>query len=55
MLPFIELNGKEYNDSSFIMRDLKKILGNDPNQQLNNEQKGASRAFEQMLEASALW
>ena len=55
MLPFVELNGKEYPDSGLAIRDLTKLMkksGIDGH--LSEEEKGAARAFEKMLEQSTL-
>lgn len=54
MLPFVELNGKEYYDSGLIIDDLSKIFkAVDSN--LTGEQTGATRAFEQMMENMTFW
>lgn len=54
-LPFVELDGKEYADSSFIIRDLSKLLGKDAMESpINDEHKAAARAFEKLLEGE-LW
>ncbi|ULU07477.1 hypothetical protein L3Y34_018889 [Caenorhabditis briggsae] len=54
-LPFVELNGKEYYDSSFILRDVDEaIKPQHPSldDHLSVEQKAVSRAFEAMIEKS---
>jgi glutathione S-transferase len=48
MLPFVELNGTELYDSSFIIRDLAKHFNKKEN--ITAAQAGAARAFEQMME-----
>jgi len=54
MLPFVELNGKEYCDSGLIIGDLAKIFkAADSN--LTGEQIGAARALEQMMENVTFW
>jgi glutathione S-transferase len=54
-LPFVEVNGKEYPDSSFIIRDLMKMFDKGGNEALmSTEAKGAARAIEQMTEGSLL-
>jgi len=56
MLPFVEYNGVEYNDSSFIIRNLTKLLKKESiNSSLSAEQKAVSRAFEQMMDNSMMW
>jgi len=53
MLPFVELNGVEYDDSTFIIRDLTKIFKKESmDASLSTEQKAISRAYEQMIDAS---
>ncbi|KAH7697492.1 Protein Y48C3A.3, partial [Aphelenchoides avenae] len=54
-LPFVELDGKEYADSAFIIRDLGKILGKESMEaHINDEHKAAARAFEKLLE-NEIW
>lgn len=53
LLPFVELNGKQYADSGFIIRDLSRIYNKDElESSLSAEQKACARAFEQMIENS---
>jgi len=55
MMPFVELNGKEYCDSSFTIRDLTKIFDkNDMFLGLSQADVGMGRAIEQMIENSTL-
>jgi len=55
-VPFVEYNGIEYDDSSFIIRDLTKILKKESvNASLTPEQKAISRAYEQMIDTSTFW
>ncbi|CAB55104.1 Failed axon connections homolog [Caenorhabditis elegans] len=52
-LPFVELNGKEYYDSSFILRDIDQVIKHTSlDDHLSAEQKATSRAFEAMSEKS---
>ncbi|CAJ0604907.1 unnamed protein product [Cylicocyclus nassatus] len=51
-LPFIEYEGVEYPDSSFIIRDLTKIMDVKLEDHLHDEQKALSRAFEEMAHDS---
>lgn len=52
-LPFVELNGVEYDDSTFIIRDLTKIFKKESiDGSLSAEQKAVTRAFEQMMDTS---
>ncbi|CAI4232979.1 unnamed protein product [Auanema sp. JU1783] len=52
-LPFVEYNGKEYHDSSFIIRDLTNILEKKSlEEHLSDEQRATGRAFEKMAETS---
>uniref|UniRef100_A0A8R1DGZ8 Failed axon connections n=1 Tax=Caenorhabditis japonica TaxID=281687 RepID=A0A8R1DGZ8_CAEJA len=52
-LPFVELNGKEYFDSNFILRDVDASLKHPSlDDHLSAEQKSTSRAFEAMTEKS---
>lgn len=53
-LPFVEFEGVEYPDSSFIIRDLTRILGVKLEDHLNDEQRAVSRAFEELVHNS-LW
>lgn len=54
-MPFVELNGIEYCDSSFIIRDLTKLLKKEAvDASLSDEQKAVSRAFSQMVENSTM-
>jgi hypothetical protein len=54
-LPFAELNGIEYPDSGFAIRDLSNILKKEALEiHLNDEQRSAARAFETLAEQS-LW
>ncbi|CAB3405434.1 unnamed protein product [Caenorhabditis bovis] len=55
-LPFVELNGVEYHDSTFIIRDLDKMLPNHTSidDHLSPEQKAASMAFEALIEKPLL-
>ena len=54
-MPFIELNGKEYDDSDLIIRDLTTIFGKESiEMDLSDKQRGVSRAIEKMLENSAM-
>ncbi|KAK5978498.1 hypothetical protein GCK32_001732 [Trichostrongylus colubriformis] len=53
-LPFVEFEGVEYPDSSFIIRDLTRILGVKLEDHLNDEQKAVSRAFEELAHNSLL-
>ncbi|KAE9414766.1 hypothetical protein Angca_008483 [Angiostrongylus cantonensis] len=53
-LPFVEFEGVEYPDSSFIIRDLTQILGVKLEDHLNDEQKAVSRAFEELAHNSLL-
>ncbi|KAK6045993.1 hypothetical protein COOONC_16503 [Cooperia oncophora] len=48
------LEGVEYPDSSFIIRDLTRILGVKLEDHLNDEQKAISRAFEELAHHSLL-
>jgi glutathione S-transferase len=55
-LPFIELDGIEYADSGLIIKELTTRLKKESlDAHLTNEQKGAARAFEQMIENTTLW
>lgn len=51
-LPFVEYEGIEYPDSSFIIRDLTRMLGIKLEDHLNDEQKAISRAFEELAHNS---
>lgn len=54
-VPFVELNGQEYYDSSFILRDVDEAIGpkhTSLDDHLSAEQKATSRAFEAMTEKS---
>lgn len=56
MLPFIELDGIEYADSGLIMKHLTtRMKEGSLDSKLTSEQKGAARAFEQMIENTTLW
>ena len=49
----MELNGKEYPDSAFIIRDLTVVLDKKSMEDhLSEEQKAAARAFEKLAELS---
>lgn len=55
LLPFIELNGVQYADSGFIIRELiKRFNKTDLDSHLSGEQKAIARAFEQMVENSTV-
>lgn len=52
-LPYIELNGQEYDDSAFIIRDLPSILERPSlDDHLTDEEKAVSLAFEKLVEYS---
>jgi glycerol dehydrogenase-like iron-containing ADH family enzyme len=52
-LPYVELNGVEYNDSAFIIRDLPAQLGiQTSDSRLSDAQKSVSLAFERLIENS---
>ncbi|CAI2330267.1 unnamed protein product [Caenorhabditis sp. 36 PRJEB53466] len=52
-MPFVELNGKEYYDSAFILRDVDDSIKQPSlDDHLSAEQKSTSRAFEAMTEKS---
>lgn len=52
-MPFVEFNGKEYFDSSFILRDVDELIKHTSlDDHLSAEQKSTSRAFEAMTEKS---
>ncbi|XGW08823.1 hypothetical protein V3C99_011272 [Haemonchus contortus] len=53
-LPFVEFEGVEYPDSSFIIRDLTRLLGVKLEDHLNDEQKAVSRAFEELAHNSLM-
>jgi len=54
-LPYVELNGVEYDDSSFIIRDLTKLMKKESiDGPLSAEQKAVSRAYEQMVDTSTM-
>jgi glutathione S-transferase len=51
LLPFIELNGKQYADSGFIIKELTRIFNkNELESSLSLEQKAIALAFEKMTE-----
>ncbi|XP_018915987.1 failed axon connections [Bemisia tabaci] len=54
-LPFVELNGEEIADSSFIIKELGKKFGKDLDATLTNEQKNNSHALISMIENHFLW
>ena len=54
-LPFIELNGKEVEDSDIIIRDLQTYFKKDLDDGLTPEQKTLSHAFESMLNNHTGW
>ncbi|CAJ0587160.1 unnamed protein product, partial [Mesorhabditis spiculigera] len=51
-LPFVELDGVEYYDSTFIIRDLSEALRINLEDHLTDEQRAVARAFEKMMELS---
>jgi len=56
LLPFVELDGKQYCDSSLIINELGKRLNKDAlESNIPADQKGAAHAFERMLENCTLW
>lgn len=54
-LPFVELNGKEIEDSDVIIRELAKTFDKDLDSGLTPEQKTVSHAFESMLNNHTGW
>jgi len=56
MLPFVELNGVEYPDSSLAIRDVSRLLGKEAlESQLSDENRATARAFEKMMENHTFW
>lgn len=54
-LPFVELNGIEYCDSSLAVRDLTQIMQKESIESvLNLEQRAVARALENLTECSLL-
>jgi len=52
-LPYVELNGVQYNDSAFVIRDLPEKLGiQSLDEGLSNQDKAISLAFERLVENS---
>lgn len=54
-LPFIEINGEEIADSSFIIKELSKRFDKDLDAPLNSSQKNISHAMILMIENHLLW
>lgn len=54
-LPFIEINGKEVEDSDLIIRDLSNYFQKDLDEGLTDEQKTVSHAFDSMLNNHTGW
>lgn len=55
-MPFVEVNGVEYVDSSLIIKDLTKVFHKDQMESfLSDEQRAAARAFEHLAEYSLIW
>ncbi|XKL63531.1 hypothetical protein PGB90_005895 [Kerria lacca] len=54
-LPFIELNGEEIADSTFIIKELCLRFGKDLDSTLDNNQKNISHAMISMIENHLLW
>ena len=54
-LPFVELNGKEIEDTDTIIRELAAHFEKNLDEGLTNEQKMISHAFESMLNNHTGW
>lgn len=54
-LPFIELNGDEIADSSFIIKELSQRFDKDLDANLDNSQKNISHAMISMIENHLIW
>lgn len=55
LLPFVELNGKEINDSDLIIKELSEKFGKNLDDGLTPEQRVTSHAFESMLNNHTSW
>lgn len=55
LLPFVELNGKEINDSELIIKELSEKFGKNLDDGLSAEQKITSHAFVSMLDNHTSW
>ena len=54
-LPFVELNGEEISDSSFIIKELSSKFEKDLDAPLTAEQKTLSHAMISMVENHLHW
>lgn len=54
-LPFVELNGEEIADSTFILRELGQRYGIDLDASLSDDQKNVSHAMITMIENHLCW
>lgn len=55
LLPFVELNGQEINDSDIIIKELSEKFGKNLDDGLTAEQKVTSHAFVSMLDNKTSW
>ena len=54
-LPFVELNGEEISDSSFIIKELSAKFGKDLDAPLTADQRTLSHAMISMVENHLHW
>ncbi|KAK6187011.1 hypothetical protein SNE40_006264 [Patella caerulea] len=54
-MPWIEFNGQEVNDSSFIIEFLNEKYKQDFNSHLSSTDKAVARAFQKMAEENLYW
>lgn len=54
-IPWIELNGKPYADSTFIIKTLSNYFKVDTEKHLTAEQRGVSVAFQEMMDNYFVW
>lgn len=55
LLPFIELNGEEINDSALIIKELSQKFNKDLDADLTPEQKVLAHATISMIENHLVW
>lgn len=55
LLPFVELNGEEINDSAVIIKELSQRFDKDLDAGLDSSQKNVSHAMISMIENHLFW
>lgn len=55
LLPFVELNGEEYADSTLIIKELSQKFNNDLDAGLTPEQRILAHATMSMIENHLAW